>query len=118
ADVAVHFAGIDDGAIGAQNVFRDPEQHVAEAGVPGEQQFFGMLHIDAHGVGDFAAVLPQINSAHGGYGRRYSQVQHLVPDGQLVAHVFVEVAAGIVPEEPPVDVTVGIEVVRRRLSQE
>ena len=35
---------------------------------------------------------------------------HLVPEGDLVAHVLVDVAAGVVPEEAPVDVAVGVEI--------
>ena len=35
-----------------------------------------------------------------------------------MAHVLVHVAAGVIPEVAPVDVPVGVEIVRRRLSQE
>ncbi len=99
-----------DGAVGAQHVFGDAQLIVAEAGIPGEQDLLGMLHGDVHGVGHFAAVLPQVDAAGHGHGARNLQVQHLVPEGKLVAHVLVHVAAGVVPEEAPVDVAVGVEV--------
>ena len=43
------------------------------------------------------------------------QPHHLVPEGQLVAHVFVHVAARIIPEEAPVDIAVGVEIARAAL---
>ena len=77
-----------------------------------EEDLLGMLHGDVHGVGNFAAVLPEVDAAGHGDGPGNLEVHHLVPEGELVAHVLVDVAAGIIPEEAPVDVAVGIELVR------
>ena len=88
---------------------RDAQLIVAEAGIPSEQHLFGMFQRDVHGVGHFAAVLPQVDAAGHGDALRNLQAHHLVPEGQLVAHVLVDVAAGIVPEKAPVDVAVGVE---------
>ena len=70
-----------------------------------------------HGIGDFAAVLPQINAAYHVGRVGDLQAHHFVPEGKLVAQVFVNVAAGIIPEEAPVDVAVGVERPLRRLAQ-
>src|SRR5205807_1579190 len=43
--------------------------------------------------------------------------RYLVPEGKLMAHVLVNIAARIIPEEPPVGVPVRIELVLRRLAQ-
>src|SRR6185312_9745570 len=64
------------------------------------------------------AVFPEIDAAgHGGRGGN-AEVQDLAPESELVAHVLVNVAAGVVPEEAPVDEAVGIEVARRRSAEE
>ena len=59
----------------------------------------GMLHRHAHRVGHFAAVLPQINAAGHAHRLRNLQTHHLVPERNLLAHVLMHVAAGIIPEE-------------------
>src|ERR1017187_515980 len=110
--------GVRDGAVIAQRVFGDAQLVIAEAGVPGVKQFFFMLHADVHGVGHFAAILPKVDAAHHGDGAGNLEIHHLVPEGKLVAHVLVHVAAGVVPEEAPVDVAVGVEIHRSGVAQE
>src|ERR1017187_10299374 len=110
--------GVRDGAVIAQHVFGDAELIVAEAGVPGVEQFLFMLHGDVHRVGDFAAVLPEVDAAHHGDGAGNLEIQDLVPDGKLMAHVLVDVAAGVVPEQAPVDVAVGVEIHRSGVAKE
>src|ERR1022692_1098374 len=77
-----------------------------------------MFQRDVHGVRHFAPVLPQIHAAHHVRRVRDLQSHRLVPEGQLMAHILVDVAARIIPEEAPVDVAVGVEIARRRLAQE
>src|SRR5450759_1650626 len=110
--------GVRDGAVLAEDVFGDAELIVAEAGIPGVEQFLLMLHADVHGIGDFAAILPKVDAADHGDGAGNLEIQDLVPDGKLVAHVFVDVAAGVVPEEAPVDVAVGVEIDRFGIAEE
>src|ERR1035438_2555550 len=110
--------GVRDGAVVAQDVFGDAELIVAEAGVPGVEQLLFMLHGDAHGVRDFAAVLPEVDAAGHGHGAGNLEIQNLVPEGKLMAHVLVDVAAGVVPEEAPVDVAVGVEIDRFGVAEE
>src|SRR5664280_992144 len=110
--------GVRDGAVIAQRVFGDAQLVVAETGVPGVEQFLFMLHADVHGVGHFAAILPKVDAAHHGDGAGNLEIHHLVPEGKLVAHVLVHVAAGVVPEEAPVDVAVGVEIHRSGVAQE
>src|ERR1035437_6613870 len=110
--------GVGDGAVIAQDVFGDLELIVAEAGVPGVEQFLFVLHADVHGVGDFAAVLPEVDAADHGDGAGNLEIQDLVPEGKLVAHVLVNVAAGVVPEETPVDVAIGVELDRFGVAKE
>src|ERR1035437_9613234 len=86
--------GVGDGAVIAEDVFGDAELIVAEAGVPGVEQLLFMLHADVHGIGHFAAVLPEVDAADHGDGAGNLEIQYLVPDGKLVAHVLVDVAAG------------------------
>src|ERR1039458_3120770 len=107
-----------DGAVIAQDVFGDAELIVAEAGIPGVEQLLFMLHGDVHGVGYFAAVLPEVDAAGHGHGAGNLEIQNLVPERKLVAHVLVDVATGVVPEEAPVDVAVGVEIVRSRVTGE
>ena len=82
---------------------------IAESGRPGEENLFGVDHGHVHRVGYFASVFPaEKASGHGdGFGDR--EIERLVPEGKLVAHVFEDVAAGIVPEEAPVEIAVGVE---------
>src|ERR1019366_9319597 len=110
--------GVRDGAVVAQDVFGDAKLIVAEAGVPGVEQLLLMLHADVHGVGDFAAVLPEVDAAGHGHGAGNLEIQNLVPEGKLVAHALVDVAAGVVPEEAPVDVAVGVEIDRFGVTEE
>src|ERR1035437_2836783 len=110
--------GVGDGAVIAEDVFGDAELIVAEAGVPGVEQLLFMLHADVHGIGHFAAVLPEVDAADHGDGAGNLEIQYLVPDGKLVAHVLVDVAAGVVPEEAPVDVAVGVEIDRFGVAEE
>ena len=105
-----------DGAVGPEHVFGDAELVVAEAGIPGEQQRL-MLHDDVHRVRHFAAVLPAVEAAGHGDCVGNIEAHHLVPERELLGHVLVHVAAGVVVEEPPVDVTVGVEIARRRSAQ-
>ena len=115
--VADALYGVGDGAVVAQRLFSDTEPFVAEARIPGEEHLV-VLHGDVHGVGHFAAVLPQVEAA--GHGDRLgnSQAHRLVPEGNLVAHVLVHVAARIVPEEAPVGKPVGVKRPLRRLAEE
>src|ERR1017187_4515444 len=110
--------GVRDGAVIAQDVFGDAELIVAEAGVPGVEQLLFMLHADVHGVGDFAPVLPEVDAAGHGHDAGNLEIQNLVPKRKLVAHVLVDVAAGGVPEEAPVDVAVGVEIDRLDVTEE
>ena len=116
--VADGLRGARDGAGGAQDVFGDAEAFVAETAIPGVEEFLFMLHGDVHGVGNFAAVLPEIDAAGHGDGPGDAQVHGFVPEGELMAHVFEDAATGIIPEIAPVDEAVGIERMVRRFAQE
>src|SRR5579883_1541118 len=98
-----------DGAVIAQRFLAHPELVVAEAGGPVEQHLLFMLQRHVHRVRHFAAVLPQVQAACHRRRFRNAQPQQLVPECELVAHVLVDIAPRIVPEEAPVDVAVRVE---------
>ena len=98
-----------DAAVRAQNIFRNAGLVVAEAGRPGNEKVLGLIERDGHGIGNFAAVAPEISSAGHRNRARNFEVERFVPEGQLLRHVLVDAAAGIVGEHAPVDEAVRVE---------
>src|SRR5262249_40672022 len=100
-----------------QDVLRNTEIAVSETRSPGPENLLRMLHRNAHRVGNFTSILPKVDTA----GRRDCpgdlKIERLVPESKLMAHVLVEIAARIIPEEAPVDVAVGVELTLRRFTE-
>ena len=76
-----------------------------------------MLHRDVHGVGHFSTVLPQVQAPCHGHRLRNLEAQGFVPEGQLLAEILGDVAAGVIPEIAPVEVAAGVEGARRGVAQ-
>src|SRR5208283_5331000 len=68
---------------------------VAKGGIPSKAEMLGLIHGNFH-------VRRKIVIASHGDAERDREPERFVPEGNLVNHVFENVSAGIVPEEPPV----------------
>src|SRR5208283_2226736 len=90
---------------------------VAKGGIPSKAEMLGLIHGNVHGVWNFHVRRKIVVAGHGD-AERDREPERFVPEGNLVNHVFENVSAGIVPEEPPVDEALGIEIVRRGFTLE
>ncbi len=107
-----------DRSVRPQHVLSHSQLVVAQARNPTDQNLFGLLEGHADGIGNLAAVFPEVNAALHGRRLRNVQIQRPVPEAQLLAHVLEHASARIIPKISPVHEAIRVELTRGGIAQE
>ena len=98
-----------DRALGAKHAaLLFPVKVIRKRGTPCHKEPIGQLERNGHDVGH-VHLGTQIIGTHHRDCLGNLQVQQLVPETDLVNHIFKHVSAGIIKIETPVQVTVGVK---------